>query len=62
MCAALAMGLAVMLVDRELPPLAPLPRLAMLVAVGGASYAALLFAFARETLAGAIALVRNRAG
>ncbi len=60
--AALAMGLIVTLIDRALPPLAPLPRLALLVSVGGASYVALLFAFARETLAGAIALVRNRAG
>jgi len=48
--------------DRELPPLAPLPRLALLVATGGASYVALLFAFARSTLAGAVALVRNRPG
>ena len=62
MVAALAMGLIVTLIDRALPPLAPLPRLALLVSVGGASYVALLFAFARETLAGAIALVRNRAG
>jgi O-antigen/teichoic acid export membrane protein len=40
----------------------PVPRLALLVGIGGASYVALLFAFARETLAGAVALVRNRAG
>jgi len=58
--AALAMALVVRLVDTALPPLAPLPRLAALIAVGGTIYTGWLLAFSRATLTGAIALIRRR--
>jgi O-antigen/teichoic acid export membrane protein len=59
--AAAAMALVVMALDRlALPALDPLPRLALLVAAGGGSYAALLLLFARGTVAEAVALIRRR--
>lgn len=59
---ALAMGAVVTGVDYALPPLEPIARLAILVPVGGASYAALLFLFARATLDELIRLVWKRGG
>ena len=55
-------ALVVMLVDRALPPLAPVARLAVLVVTGGAIYGAWLLAFARPLVMELIALVRRRAG
>lgn len=57
--AAVAMALIVGLIDRLLPPLAPLPHLALLVAIGAAIYAAWLWVFARATVADAIAMIRR---
>ncbi|TKD51851.1 lipopolysaccharide biosynthesis protein [Sphingomonas baiyangensis] len=58
--AALAMGAAVLALDSALPALDALPRLALLVAAGGAVYLAWLLAFARSTLDELIAFARNR--
>jgi len=58
--AALGMALAVVLVDGILPPLAPLPRLAILVATGGLVYAGWLLVFARTVIRELIAIVRKR--
>lgn len=58
--AAVAMALVVSLVDRLLPPLAPVPRLGMLVATGAAAYGAWLALFARDAARELIAIVRRR--
>ncbi|SOB88355.1 Membrane protein involved in the export of O-antigen and teichoic acid [Sphingomonas guangdongensis] len=58
--AASAMAAVVLAVSALLPELPALPTLAVLIAVGAATYAAILFGFARETTARAIALVRHR--
>ena len=58
--AALGMALAVMLVDDFLPPIQPLPRLAILVAIGGVVYAGWLFVFARGLVRELIAIVRKQ--
>ncbi|MBV8685287.1 MAG: lipopolysaccharide biosynthesis protein [Alphaproteobacteria bacterium] len=58
--AALAMGALVLAADALLPPLAPPPRLAILVATGSLVYGAWLYLFARDTLAEAVALARGR--
>lgn len=60
LAAALAMAAIVGLVDRALPPLAPPPRLALLVAAGGAAYAGWLAVFARKRLAELRALLPGR--
>jgi O-antigen/teichoic acid export membrane protein len=58
--AALAMAAAVMLADRLMPALPPLPRLAALVTVGGAVYAGWLLAFSRGAVIELISLIRRR--
>ncbi|MGR6329081.1 lipopolysaccharide biosynthesis protein [Sphingomonas sp. XXL09] len=58
--AAIGMALVVLAVDRALPPLAPAPRLAVLVAVGVLTYGGTLVLFARTTLRELIAIVRKR--
>jgi O-antigen/teichoic acid export membrane protein len=58
--AALGMALAVVLVDDFLPPLHPLPRLAILVATGGLVYAGWLMVFARRVITELIAIIRKR--
>ncbi|WP_343518806.1 polysaccharide biosynthesis C-terminal domain-containing protein, partial [Sphingomonas sp.] len=57
--AAAAMGLAVVLIDRALPPLSPLPHLLVLTAAGAAIYGAWLWLFARETVEDAIRMIRR---
>ena len=57
--AAVAMALIVVLVDRMLPPLAPLPHLALLTLTGIAVYGAWLWIFARSTVDDAIAMIRR---
>src|SRR3712207_4816243 len=59
--AAGAMMLIVLGLDSLLPPLAAPARLAMLVGIGAASYAAFLFLFARPLVDEALALLRPRA-
>ena len=59
--AAVLMALGVALLDRMLPPMPDLPRLAALVLVGGALYLTLLLLIARASLAELVAVVRNRA-
>lgn len=59
-CAAIGMAVVVTLVDRSLPPLAPPARLAVLVAIGAATYGAWLALFARGTVRELIAVVRKR--
>ena len=58
--AATGMALVVWLVDRALPPMAPFPRLAILIATGGTVYGGWLVLFARATVRETIDLVRNR--
>lgn len=58
--AATAMALCVTLVDDALPPLHPVPRLAMLVAVGAAIYGGWLALFARDVLRELLAVMRKR--
>ncbi len=58
--AAIGMAVAVMLIDRSLPPLQPPVRLAVLVGVGVATYGAWLALFARGTVRELIAVVRKR--
>jgi O-antigen/teichoic acid export membrane protein len=58
--AAIAMALAVGRIDAGLPILAPLPRLAILVAAGGVIYLAALALVARATLEAVATLVRGR--
>jgi membrane protein DedA with SNARE-associated domain len=50
---------SVMLVDRGLPALSPLPRLAILVAAGAMVYTGWLVLFARATLSELIATVKR---
>ena len=57
--ASLGMALAVLLVDRALPPLDALLRLASLIAVGGVTYAGWLLVFARDAVAETVALIRR---
>jgi O-antigen/teichoic acid export membrane protein len=59
--AAVLMALGVVLLDRSLPAMPDLPRLAALVLTGGALYLALLLLIARASLAELIAVIRNRA-
>jgi len=59
-CAAIGMAVVVTLTDRSLPPLAPPARLAVLVAIGAATYGAWLALFARGTVRELIAVVRKR--
>ena len=54
------MALGVTLFDRMLPPMAPQPRLALLVLTGMSLYGALLCAFARPLVGEVIALLRGR--
>jgi len=58
--AAVAMALAVTLVDDLLPVMAPHPRLAILVATGGIVYGAWMLAFARGIVRELIAVVRKQ--
>jgi O-antigen/teichoic acid export membrane protein len=58
--AALGMGLAVCWLDRLLPAMTPLTRLAILVPAGVAAYAALVLLVARPLVVQAIAMVRGR--
>jgi len=58
--AALAMAVAVTLVDRALPPLHPVPRLTILVATGCLVYGGWLLAFSRQVVRELIAIVRHR--
>ncbi len=57
--AAVGMALVVGLVDRLLPPLAPLPHLLLLTGAGAAVYGAWLWLFARATVEDAIAMIRR---
>lgn len=57
--AAAAMALIVALIDRMLPPLAPLPRLVSLTMAGAAIYGAWLWFFARETVEDALRMIRR---
>lgn len=58
--AALAMALAVALADHALPPLHPLPRLGVLIAVGAGVYGGWLALFARGVVRELIAVVRKQ--
>lgn len=58
--AAIAMALVVWLTDRSLPPLDAHWRLAVLVPVGAAVYAAAMLVFARATVRDLIAVVRKQ--
>jgi O-antigen/teichoic acid export membrane protein len=58
--AAVAMGVAVKAVDLMLPPLDPLPRLSLLITLGGTIYAAWLLTFSRDVAAETIKLIRRR--
>ena len=58
--AAVAMALVVTIVDRALPPLHPLPRLALLASVGAATYGLWLTVFAREVVREIVDLIRLR--
>lgn len=57
--AGVLMAAGVLAIDALLPPLAPVARLAILVAGGGTLYAAALMLFARDTVREVIALVRR---
>lgn len=58
--ASAAMALGVLLLDRLLPALPTMVRLAALTLAGAALYAGLLYAFARPMLREVIALIRDR--
>lgn len=58
--ASVAMALIVALADHALPPLAPPLRLAILAAIGVASYGTWLMLFARQTVRDIVGLVRMR--
>ncbi|MGH6780785.1 MAG: lipopolysaccharide biosynthesis protein [Sphingomonadaceae bacterium] len=60
LAAAAAMAAIVRGVDALLPPLSPLPQLALLVTAGGLSYVALLFILARATFEELLRLVIRR--
>jgi hypothetical protein len=57
--AASAMALAVVLIDRALPPLSALPHLLILSTAGAAIYGAWLWFFARATVEDAIGMIRR---
>jgi O-antigen/teichoic acid export membrane protein len=58
--AALVMAAVVKLTEVALPPLAPLPHLTILIAVGGAAYAGWLLVFSRGAVFEAVDLLRRR--
>lgn len=58
--AALAMAIAVTLVDRALPPLAPQPRLLLLMATGALVYSGWMLAFSRDVIRELIAILLKR--
>ncbi|MGN6374714.1 MAG: lipopolysaccharide biosynthesis protein [Sphingomonas sp.] len=58
--AAVAMALVVIAVRRALPPMAPLPLLAILVTSGAAAYGLWLALFARDAVRELAAIVRHR--
>jgi len=58
--AAVAMALVVTIVDRTIPPLAPLPRLALLGSIGAATYGLWLMVFARAVIIEIVELIRLR--
>ena len=58
--AATAMAAIVVLVDHTLPVMAPHPRLAILVAVGGAAYSAWMLTFSRPIVRELVAIVLKR--
>ncbi|MCJ2185444.1 lipopolysaccharide biosynthesis protein [Novosphingobium beihaiensis] len=58
--AAVAMALAVVVLDHALGAIAPVLRLALLVAAGAAVYGLWLFSFAREAVYEMIAFIRRR--
>jgi O-antigen/teichoic acid export membrane protein len=58
--AAIAMAVLVELVDWLLPPIAPLPELAVLIATGVATYGLWLMLFARDAVGELVAIVRRR--
>jgi O-antigen/teichoic acid export membrane protein len=58
--AAVGMALVVRLVDTALPPMAPLPRLAILVGTGAIVYGGWLMLFARNVVRELIAVVRKQ--
>ncbi|WP_033923492.1 lipopolysaccharide biosynthesis protein [Sphingomonas sp. 37zxx] len=62
MLAATAMGLVVLAADQWLPALDALPRLAILIAIGGAVYGGGLLAFARGTLVELLAFAQAKRG
>ena len=55
---AVAMARVVTIVDRALPPLHPLPRLALLASIGAATYGLWLMVFAREVVRELVELTR----
>jgi hypothetical protein len=55
------MALAVVAVRHVLPPMAPLPQLAILVASGAATYGLWLALFARDAVRELVTIVRRRA-
>lgn len=57
--AAMAMALVVLLIDRALPPLSALPRLAILTTGGAIAYAGWLALFARGTVRAVIGMARR---
>ena len=59
--AAIAMALVVVAVRHALPPMAPLPQLAILVASGAATYGLWLSLFARDAVRELAAIIRRRA-
>jgi O-antigen/teichoic acid export membrane protein len=61
MLAAIAMALVVIAVRHVLPPMAPLPQLAILVASGAAIYGLWLALFARDAVRELAAIIRRRA-
>ncbi|MBS0479515.1 MAG: lipopolysaccharide biosynthesis protein [Proteobacteria bacterium] len=58
--AAVAMALVVTIVDRTLPPLSPLPRLALLATIGAATYGLWLMVFARHVVRELVELIPLR--
>ena len=58
--ASVGMAVVVKLVDGALPAMVPLPRLTILVAVGGGVYGGWLMAFSRNTVRELVAVVRKR--
>lgn len=58
--ASAGMAILVKLIDGALPAMAPLPRLAVLVGVGGAVYGGWLMTFSRPTVRDLVAIVRKQ--